>query len=120
TRKAKIAGDEWDVPKFFDDRIHDLGEIRTRTDTLNHCVYTRGIIAAVASKSFDVPYRFKLKTKNGIQDFTISIGRDLVSFVGASDTDIISVLTRLVGAPVTDWKILAHIPISEVEVVPIV
>jgi hypothetical protein len=120
TRRAKVAGDEWDVPKFFDNRIHDLGEIRTRTDTLNHCVYTRGIIAAVASKSFDVPYRFKLKTKNGIQDFTMSIGRDMVSFVGASDTDILSVLTRLVGAPVIDWKILSHIPIAEVEVVPIV
>jgi hypothetical protein len=119
TRRAKIEGDEWEVPKFFDEKVHDLGEIRTRTDILNHCVYTRGIIAAVASKSFDVPYKFKLKTKNGVQDFNLAIGRDLVSFVGASDADIISTLSRLVGAVVTEWKTLAHIPIAEVEVVPI-
>jgi hypothetical protein len=119
TRRAKVAGDEWDVPKFFDEKIHELGQIRTRTDILNHCVYTRGIIAAVASKSFDVPYKFKLKTKNGVQDFNLAIGRDLVSFVGASDSDIIATLSRLVGATVTEWKTIAHIPIAEVEVVPI-
>lgn len=120
TRKVKLEGDEWDVPKLFDDLQHSLGEIRTRTELLNFCVKTRGIIAAVASKSYDVPYKFKLKTKNGIQDFNVPISRELVSFVGSSDTDIIATLSRLVGSVVTEWKSLAYIPIAEVEVVPIV
>jgi hypothetical protein len=120
TRRAKVAGDEWDVPKFFDEEQHDLGEIRTRTDILNHCIYTRGIIAAVSSKSFDVPYKFKLKTKNGIQDYSVPIGRDLVSFVGASDSDILATLSRIIGATVLEWRAEAHIPIAEVEIVPIV
>lgn len=119
TRRAKVAGDEWDVPKFFDDKVHELGEIRTRTDILNYCIRTRGVIAAVASKSFDIPYKFKLKTKNGIQDYNMPIGRDLVSFVGATDSDVLSVLSRIVGTPVLDWKISAHIPVAEVEIVPI-
>lgn len=119
TRRVAIAGDEWDVPRFFDDGIHSLGEIRTRTELLNLCVYTRGIIAAVASKSFDIPYKFKLKTKHGISDFTLPIGRELVSFVGSNDSDVVAILSRLVGSNVLEWKSLAHIPIAEVEVVPI-
>jgi hypothetical protein len=120
TRRAKVAGDEWDVPKFFDEEVHQLGEIRTRTDILNYCIHTRGIIAAVGSKSYDVPYKFKLKTKTGLIDYSMPIGRDLVSFVGASDSDIITTLSALIGSTVTDWKPLAHIPVAEVEIVPIV
>ena len=120
TRKVELEGDQWDVPKFFDNEQHTLGEIRTRTDLLNHCVYTRGIIAAVASKSFDVPYKFKLKTKNGIQSHAVAIGRDLISFVNSSDSNIVETLSRIIGTPVLEWKATAYIPISEVEVVPIV
>jgi len=119
TTRAMAAGEWWDVPKMFDDGVHDLDEIRSRTDILNHCVYTRGIIAAVASKSFDVPYSFKLKTKGGVQDYTLPVGRDLVSFVGAPDSDIVSTLSRLVGAAVQEWKAEKYVPIAEVEVVPI-
>lgn len=119
TRRAKIEGEEWSVPKFFDDDIHSLGEIRTRTELLNQCVYTRGIIAAVASKSFDIPYKFKLKTKHGISDYSVPVGRELVSFVGSNDSDVVATLSRLIGSTVIEWKSLAHIPISEVEVVPI-
>lgn len=119
TRAIELEGDQWTVPKFFDEEQHSLGEIRTRTELLNFCVYTRGIIAAVASKAYDVPYKFKLKTKEGIQDFSVPIGRELVSFVNSSDTDILLTLGRLVGAAITEWKSLAFIPIAEVEVVPI-
>lgn len=119
TRRVKLEGDEWDVPKFFDEKPHTLGEIRTRTELLNYCIFTRGIIAAVASKSYDVPYKFKLKTKEGISKFAVPIGRDLVSFVNSSDSDIVTTLSRLTGAVVTEWKSEAFIPISEVEVVPI-
>lgn len=121
TRKIKIEGDEWDVPKFFDEEMHSLGEIRTRTELLNYCIHTRGIIAAVASRSFDIPYKFKIKLKKdgAIQNIKIPVGRDLVSFVNSSDTDIVNTLSRLSGAIVIEWKSLAYIPISEVEVVPI-
>jgi hypothetical protein len=119
TTRDQIAGDWWDVPKMFDEEFHDLSEIRTRTDLLNHCVRTRGIIAAVATKSFDVPYKFKLKTKNGIVEYNLPVGRDLISFVGSSDADLVSTLSRLVGTDVKEWKAEAYVPIAEVEVVPI-
>ena len=119
TTRDQIAGDWWDVPKMFDEDIHDLSEIRTRTDLLNHCVRTRGIIAAVATKSFDVPYKFKIKTKNGVIEYNLPVGRDLISFVGSSDADLVSTLSRLVGTDVKEWKAEAYVPIAEVEVVPI-
>jgi hypothetical protein len=120
TRRAKLEGEEWDVPKFYDDKIHALGEIRTKTELLNHCIYTRGIVAAVSTKSYDVPYKFKFKTKTGdIRDFSVSIGRDLVSFVNSSDTDILATLSRLTGTNIVEWQRVAHIPIAEVEVVPV-
>jgi hypothetical protein len=109
----------WDLPKFYDVDIHELSEIRTNTDLLNHCVYTRGIIAAVASKSFDVPFSFTVKTKTGISEITLPVGRELVSFVGASDTDVIATLGRHIGADIKEWKQRKYIPISEVELVPI-
>lgn len=119
TTRDQVAGEWWDIPKLFDEDVHDLSEIRTRTDLLNHCVRTRGIIAAVATKSFDVPYKFKLKTKNGILEYSLPVGRDLISFVGSSDSDVVATLSRMVGTDVKEWKAEAYVPIAEVEVVPI-
>lgn len=120
TEREKLLGDDWEVPRFFDNKRYDLGEIRSRTDLLNYRVNTRGIIAAVSSKSFDVPYKFKVKTKKGIAKLDLPIGRDLVSLVGSSDSDVTSTLSRTIGADVEEWKADTYVSISEVEVVPIV
>lgn len=119
-RRTKLEGDEWEVPKFFDEQIHSLGEIRTRTDLLNFCVRTKGIVAAVSTKSYDIPYKFKIKDKHGnIKDYTIPIGRDLISFVGSNDSDILITLSRILGVVINEWRREAHISVSEVEVVPV-
>jgi hypothetical protein len=107
------------LPRNFDDKLHELFEIRTRVDLLNHCVKTKGIIAAVASRSFDIPWRFKVKTKNGIRNVSLPIGRELVSFVGSSDADVISILSTTVGLDIIEWESKAYISIAEVELVPI-
>lgn len=109
----------WDMPRLFDEKIYDLSSIRTRTDLLNFCVKTRGIIAAVASKSFDVPWQFKVKTKMGVQEVTLPIGRDFISLVGSSDSTVIEVLTNFVGHDVKAYEATNYIPVAEVELVPV-
>lgn len=107
------------LPKDFDDKVYDLATVRARMDMMNKCVKTRGIIAAVASRSYDIPWKFKIKTKNGEAPYQMPIGRELVSFVGAPDSEISSTLTNSVSSKVLDYHVLDWIPISEVEVVPI-
>jgi hypothetical protein len=116
---AREAVNAPQLPRFFDDAIHDLSSIRTRTELLNLQVRTRGIIAAVASKSFDLPWRFQVKTKTGQRHVTLPIGRELISFAGAGDADITRTLSAFLGSEVTEWKGMDYIPVSEVEIVPI-
>ena len=120
TRQEKLLDDEWAVPKYFDSNIHDLGEIRARTDFLDHCIQTKGIVAASSSKSFDIPYKFKVKTKSGVINYSMPVSRELISFVGASDDEITHTLSKLVKAEVIEWKADKRISMMEVEIVPIV
>lgn len=112
-------GNGWQVPRHFDDNVHELSSIRTRTDFLNQCVKTRGIIAAIASKSYDIPHQFKVKVKGAVKKLSIPIGRDFISFVGSNDGDITKVLSTIAGGNVQEWEPTAFIPVAEVELVPV-
>ena len=107
------------LPKDFDNQVYDIATVRSRMDMMNKCVKTRGIIAAVASRSYDVPCKFRAKTKNGELPYTLPIGRDLVSFVGASDADVRVVLSNNLSVQVGDYKVLDWIQLAEVEIVPV-
>jgi len=110
---------EPDVPRYYDDKVYDLGSIRTKVELLNFRVRTRGIIAAVASKSFDIPWKFKVKTKAGIIPYSLAIGRELISFVGSNDSAIKETLSMAMGTETLEWTGTEYLPVSEVEIVPI-
>lgn len=105
-------------PPLVDLDIHSLSDIRTDVSLLNKSVKTRGIIAAISTKSFDIPWKFKLKVKTGYIDYALPIGRELLSFVGASDTTMLNLLSTYAGSKVAEFKSLHFVSLSEVEVIP--
>lgn len=111
---------ELKLPRFYDEKVYDIDNIRGNTEMMNLCVKTRGIIAAVASRSYDIPWKFQLKTKNGNVLHTLAINRDLVSLVGASDDTVLQTISNDVGTKIRECKYLSWVSISEVEIIPIV
>jgi hypothetical protein len=106
------------TPVLADVGVVPLSVIRTDVSLLNKSIKTRGIIAAVSTKSFDIPWKFKLKVKTGYIDYALPIGRELLSFVGASDTTMLTLLSTYAGSKVTEFKPVNFVPLSEVELIP--
>lgn len=107
------------LPKNFDETVYDISTVRSRMDMMNKCVKTRGIIAAVASRSYDVPAKFKVKTRNGDIPYTMPVSRDMVAFVGATDAFVAATLSNRLSVKVMDFKVMGWVSMSEVEIVPV-
>lgn len=108
------------LPRWYDKQVHEISEIKNNPALLNHCIKTRGIVAATASKSYSPPWKFKIKTRHGVKSFSLPIGRDLVSLIHTGEADVPSILSRHVKVPILDWEMKEYIPVSEVEIVPVV
>ncbi len=102
------------------DGFHDLISISSRAELLGKRIKTSGIVSAKSTLAYTVPWKFKVRPK-GRSAITVEIpiGRDLVRFVRASDNEIMNHLSSIVGNQIKDMEILAHIPVSEVEVIPL-
>lgn len=117
---SEIPISELQLPRLYNDQVYDIDKVRSTMEMMNLCVKTRGIIAAVASRSYDIPWKFKIKTKNGNIDHTLSINRDLVSLVGATDSQVLETLSNDSGTKVKECRYLNWISVSEVEIIPLV
>ncbi len=107
------------APELLDTKVRSLSEIRVNVGLLNHSIKTRGIVAGVSAKSFDIPWKFRLKIKNGEINYALPIGRELVSLVGASDSTIIDLLSTYSGTKVSEYKPIEFATISEVDLIPL-
>lgn len=108
------------LPRWYDKQLHEITEIKNNPDLLNHCIKTRGIVAATASKSYAPPWKFKVKTRHGIKTIALPLGRELISLINDGDAGIPSVLNKYIETPILKWEMKEHISISEVEIVPVV
>ena len=110
-------------PKLFDGKVYEIAEVQRRKDFLDFSVKTRGILAAVATRTYDIPWKFEVKIKGNPRPkiVTVSAGRDLISFVGTDDTTIRKRLSNIVaGRTITEVKVLERVSVFEAEVVPLV
>lgn len=117
--RERSSKDELEAPPLVDQDVRSLAEIRSNVELLNKSVRTRGIIAAVSSRAYDIPWKFKVKTKTNDLIYATGVGRELVSFVGASDKTIGDFLSAQLGIKIKGWTPLAFTSVSEVEVVPL-
>ena len=109
------------TPKLFDNEVHDIAEVQERKDMMNNSVKIRGIIAAVATKTYDIPWKFEAKVKGNPkkQIITVPAGREIISFVGRDDSDVKKNLSTITGTVISEASVVDWITIFEAEIVPI-
>lgn len=107
------------LPAFFDKHQHEVVEISSRSELLNSRIKTSGIVAAKSPSTFSVPWKFAVKVKNR-NPFTqtVDVGRDLLRFVRASDSAIITSVQAIVGSAQAEVEPLEYVTITEVEIIP--
>lgn len=101
-------------------KTHDLYDISSNPKLLGVKVTVSGLVSTKASRTYHIPYEFKVKAKNRTPFvFKIPIGRELASFVRGSDEWIRSVIGEMIGNVVQSFEPLKSVQVSEVEVIPI-
>lgn len=108
------------LPAHYSEELIELAAIGTDPNTLNQIVKTQGVVAAKATITFTIPWRFKVKVKNGPQKiFSIPMGRDLIRFVRASDAQIKMSVMELMGLDKGVVEFDAFVTATEIEIIPI-
>lgn len=109
-----------ELPREFSQEMVDLSEIGSRPEMLNHLVHTTGIVAAKATVTFTIPWKFKVRIGNEPQRYySLPLGRILLSFIRATDTEVIEMVRAILGKK-TEIEPCEYITATEVEVIPTV
>lgn len=97
-------------------RLVDVGH---NPDMLNQVVHTTGIVAAKATRTYTIPWRFKVKVKGDAQRYyEVPMGRTLMSFIHASDNMIRSMMRDVLDNDKASVEADSFITATEVEVIP--
>lgn len=109
------------MPSYYDDKVHEVLEVQHNKAMMNHCVKTRGTIAAVATRTFDIPWKVVAKVKSGANlSIEVPAGRDLISFVNASDESIMAKIASMAGdKKIATLQTKEWVGVFEAELVPI-
>ena len=107
------------VPKIFSKDTMPLASIGSKPDMLNQVVHTTGIVAAKATITYTIPWKFKVKiAKQNQRFFTLELGRVLLGFVKASDRTITSAVCELLSVEEATVEPVEFINVTEVEIIP--
>lgn len=99
-----------------------LDHIRKTPAALNRIVTSHGLVSAVAQRSFSIPYKFRVKTKQGPpRIFTMPIGRELLGFVNGDDTKVSKTVLGLLGSSGRNTTVEAveYHSVTELELIPL-
>lgn len=107
------------LPKLFSEELVELVGVGHSPEMLNQIVRTTGIIAAKATRTYTIPWKFKVKIKADVQRFySVAMGRSLLSFIGASDIAIRMIVRDLLDNDKAEIIPEEFITATEVEVIP--
>ena len=124
TTKSPVSFSESTVPenpRKFSEDVLPLAVIGSRPEMLNTVVRTQGIVAAKATITYTIPWKFKVRTGSEAQKYySVGMGRVLLSFVKASDIDIIEMVRVILGKKNAEIEPCDYITATEVEVIPVV
>lgn len=108
------------LPEFWSDKDQPLDLIRGSTAMLNRRVFTKGIVAAMAQRSYDIPWRFRLNRKNHNPTFhVVPVGRELINFVNLNDNQIEEVIIDQIKDTKASVEASDFLSVTEVEIIPI-
>lgn len=116
---SEVEHEEPILPDFYDDRQHDIVDISSQSELLNYRIKCHGIVAAKSPDTYSIPYRFAIKNGNRpVFTYTVPYGRELLRFVGASDTAIITSIQSLVGSSKAEVEPLSCLTVQQIEIIP--
>lgn len=108
------------LPEYYSEELIELASVGSDPNTLNKIVKTQGIVAAKATITFTIPWRFKVKIKNAPQKYvTVTAGRDLLRFVRASDRTIKESLAEMLNSDSITVEPDAFVTAVEIEIIPV-
>lgn len=106
-------------PPVYSEKLVRLVDVGHNPEMLNQVVKTTGIVAAKSTKTYTIPWRFKVKIKGDAQRyFDIPMGRLLLSFISASDGAIRMIVRDALDNDKAVIETEAFITATEVEVIP--
>jgi len=107
------------LPGKFSDQLVKLVDVGHAPEMLNQIIRTTGIVAAKSTRTYSIPWRFKIKIKGDAQRYySVPMGRTLLSFIGASDGRIREVVRELLDNDKASVETESFITAAEVEVIP--
>lgn len=107
------------LPTFFTEELQEVASISNKTEMFNHRIKCHGIIAGKAGNTYTIPWKFKVSAKNRPQRlFVLPVGRELLSFIRASDAAIAATICELVGDKKAVVEAVEYITAIEVELIP--
>lgn len=108
------------LPSYFDEtKMSEIADIGTRIETMNQIIRCTGIVAAKATHTYHVPWKFTLKQKNSpAKKLAVEMGRELISFAGSTDGQIRQHFRERFDDARMEVKMDSFITITEVEVIP--
>lgn len=108
------------LPPFYSEQFYELFAVRSSTEMLNRQIRCKIIVAAMAQRSYDVPWKFRVHSNHKPpRYFCMQMGRELINFVGKDDNSIFKCVRELLHDNKATIEIAEHISITEVEVIPI-
>lgn len=107
------------LPPNFSDTSVRLIDVGYNVETLNRVIKTTGIVAALSTRPYTIPWRFKVKAKGVNQKlYSIPMGRTLLSFLHSSDNSIRIAIQDLLDNDKASVEAHDYITATEVEVIP--
>lgn len=107
------------LPSVFSDEPVKLVDVGHNPDMLNQIVKTTGIVAAKSTKTYSIPWKFKVKKQKAPQQyFAVPMGRTLLSFIHSSDNAIKFLVRELLEDEKAQVEPDTFITAAEVEVIP--
>lgn len=107
------------LPPLASDELQEVASISTRVDLQNKIIKCHGIVAGKAGHTFTIPWKFSVKGKNSpARMFALPIGRELLSFIGDTDSGIESTVRSIVGDDKAIIAPLDYVTATEVETIP--
>lgn len=119
TRPTPSVKDGPKLPKLFNKEYFDVASIKSRPELLNHRIKVKGIVAAKATDTYSLPWRFAVKIPSRPEfEYKLELGRDLLCFVHTGDASIIKTIRTLLGSDKAEISPLEYITANEVEIIP--
>lgn len=109
------------LPSIYSSEQVELAALSSNPSLLNQICYTRGIVAAKATITYTIPWKFKVKCKGDIQRYySMELGRHLLAFVKLSDKGIALLVNEILDKEDAQIEAVDFVNVTEVEVIPVV